>query len=77
MENIITVSETLEYIPLKGYISTFVKIDRLKNEIISTSYHFKKFMFDNENLIFKDDTEKTGYQKLLEYLNTIPEPKTI
>ena len=69
MENIILVSECWEKVEV-GYVSTFVKINRATNAIISVSYRWhEKFGLDNEAKVFN------SFESLNTFINELVDAK--
>jgi len=60
----ILASECCEKLPdNKGYLSTFIKFNRVTNEVIYISYHYQKTLWSDKNVIVFDT-----FQEVQEFL---------
>ena len=69
MENIILISKCWEKVEI-GYVSTFVKLNRDTNELLSVSYHWhENFSVNNKDKVFD------SFESLNTFINELVDAK--
>lgn len=69
MENIILISKCFEKAEI-GYVSTFVKMNRTTNEILSVTYHWHEtFSVDNTKIFNSFESLNTFINELIDLKN--------
>ena len=51
MENIVTISNCYEKVEI-GYVSTFVRMNRITNEVLSVTYYWDEKISSNQSKVF-------------------------
>jgi len=64
MKNIILISECFEKVEI-GYVSTFVRMDRTNNEVLSVTYHW------HEKISSNNGKEFNSFESLNVFLNEL------